>query len=323
MATCGGMYFQEMYFQEYGGGDPVIALHPLALESTAFAGVGRSLAKRGLRTLAVDLPGFGRTPAPDRPLTPAVLAAPVIDLARRLHDAGERAPLLLGMSLGGRVALEAAFTEPELFRGVTLVAPYLPWRGHRWLLGAARMMNPDVAERVPLERIWPILKRISGVIESRRGLEQDWLARASVRVVYYWSCSATRRAFLSAARELALDPARGPDGTWTRLRHLELPTAFLWCGKDALIPAGHAAHVADVMPAAQQLELACSGHFVHGAHYRCFDQAVARAVGVVDAQAARPGRRRSSAPPARIDCACLADEAGRRQRAAGSRAVLP
>ncbi len=308
-----------MHFQEYGAGDPLIALHPLALESTAFAGVGRGLARRGLRTLAVDLPGFGRTPAPDQPLTPAVLAAPVIELARELAEAGERAPLLLGMSLGGRVALEAAFTAPELFRGVALVAPYLPWRGRRWLLNGARLLDPALAERIPLERVWPILKAISGVIESRPGLEDDWLARASVRVVYYWSCSATRHAFVSAARELALDPARGPRGTWTRLRQLELPTAFLWCGKDALIPASHAEHVGDVMPAAHQLQVACSGHFVHGRHFRCFNRAVSRAVAIVDDPASRA--RAAANAGSSIECDCLADTSAGPESAGSREAV--
>ena len=87
-----------LHYQEWGSGDPVIALHPLALESSAFAGVAGALSARGLRTLALDLPGFGRSPAPDAPLTPAVMAEPVIELARTL----ERPPLLLGMSLGGR-----------------------------------------------------------------------------------------------------------------------------------------------------------------------------------------------------------------------------
>jgi len=47
-----------MWFQEWGDADPLIALYPLALESTAFAGVAQLLAQRGLRTIAVDLPGF-------------------------------------------------------------------------------------------------------------------------------------------------------------------------------------------------------------------------------------------------------------------------
>src|SRR5262249_34150201 len=50
-------------------GPPVIAMHPLGLDSSAFEGFGEVLARRGLRTVAVDLPGFGRSPLPDRPLT--------------------------------------------------------------------------------------------------------------------------------------------------------------------------------------------------------------------------------------------------------------
>ena len=71
-----------MYKREWGEGEPVIALHPLGLESSGFAGFGKALARRGMRTIAVDLPGFGRTPAPDAPLSPAVLAAPVIAIDR-------------------------------------------------------------------------------------------------------------------------------------------------------------------------------------------------------------------------------------------------
>ena len=72
----------SLHYQEWGQGDPLIALHPLALESTAFAGLGAALARRGMRPLAADLPGFGKTPAPEGPLTPARLADAVLELVR-------------------------------------------------------------------------------------------------------------------------------------------------------------------------------------------------------------------------------------------------
>jgi pimeloyl-ACP methyl ester carboxylesterase len=263
-----------MHYEEWGDGDPVIALHPLALESSAFEGVARTLAGRGLRTLAADLPGFGRTPAPDGPLTPARLAEPVLELARSL----ERPPLLIGMSMGGRVALEAALAEPRAVRGVVLVAPYLPWRRWRTAVGLARWLEPSWAERLPLEKAWPLLRRVTDALESIPQLEHDWLARASVRVIYYSSCPATRVAFLSAAREMALDPAFGPQGLWTRLPHLKVPATFLWAGRDALIPRRHMRDVAATLPSADQLEAPCSGHFVSGAHFRCMRHAIALAV---------------------------------------------
>ena len=57
----------------------------------------RGVVDLGLRMLAVDLPGFGQTPAPaNTSLSPSVLAKPVVDLARRFKTP----PLVMGMSLG-------------------------------------------------------------------------------------------------------------------------------------------------------------------------------------------------------------------------------
>lgn len=275
-------------------------LHPLALESTAFAGVAELLARRRVRTLAADLPGFGKSPAPDAPLTAAHMAAPVIELARSL----ESPPVLLGMSLGGRVALEAALLEPAAFRGVVLVAPFLPWRRSRRLVALAHCVSPRLAGHVPLERLWPLLRRISA-LEGRPELEHDWIARASVRVAYYLSCPATRVHFVSAAREMALDPAFGPDGTWTRLATLALPAAFVWAERDALIPATHADEVAKLLPGARHAKVACSGHFLNGRHHRCFESAMASAVlYAFDAPEAPASRRRARFVAAPCLAAC-------------------
>ena len=282
-----------MWCQEWGEGEPLIALHPLALESTAFGGVARLLAQRGVRTIAADLPGFGRTPGPDAPLTPARMAEPVIELARSLATP----PVVLGMSMGGRVALEAVLTEPSAFRGVVLVAPFLPWRRRAWMLSLAQWLSPQAFERVPLEWFWPLLQRISTTLEARPELEHDWLARASVRVAYYLSCPATRAHFISASREMALDPAFGSDGTWTRLELLALPAAFVWGERDALIPGRHAEAVADVLPRAHHVKVACSGHFMNGRHHLCFETAMAAAVlHMIDTPERRSSARRRRMP---------------------------
>jgi pimeloyl-ACP methyl ester carboxylesterase len=290
-----------LFAQQWGTGRPVIMLHPLALESTAFGGVARLLAARDVHTIAVDLPGFGRTPGPDAPLTPACMAEPVIELARSLATP----PVVLGMSMGGRVALEAALCAPAAFRGIVLVAPFLPWRTNTWMLSLAHCISPKAAERIPLEWFWPLLQRISTSLEARPEFEQDWLARASVRVAYYLSCPATRAHFVSAAREMALDPALGPDGTWTRLARLAIPSAFVWGELDALIPEPHAAAVAATLPHAHHMKVACSGHFMNGRHHLCFETAMASAV-LHTLEASAP-RAAASARRARFVAApCLA-----------------
>jgi pimeloyl-ACP methyl ester carboxylesterase len=279
----------ELHYDEWGDGPPVLALHGLGLESSSFTGLAQAVAARGLRMLAADLPGFGRTPASGAPLTPAVLAEPVIELAGRLAEK----PLVMGMSLGARVALEAALREPDLFRGVVMLALPLPRREHRWALNAARLLSPEIAERLPVERAWPWLKKQAGRLENELsgGAEHDWFLRASKRTIYYMSCPATRWAFVSAARELALDPAFGPDGVWTRLERLRIPSAFVWGDQDRIVDLKHLPRIERMLPDAFQIHVRCAGHFDNGPHFRCMEQGAIDAIERVESAAKPRGRR--------------------------------
>lgn len=262
----------ELHRREWGAGDPVVAMAPLGLESSAFAGLGRILARHGWRTIGVDLPGFGQTPAPQTPLTPAALAKPVIELARTL----ERPPVVLGVSLGGRVALEAAVTAPDAFRSVIAIAPYLPWRRFRTLADAAAIIDPDIAGWIPLERVWPLLRWLARRLETTPYIRDDELAQAGARLVYFLSCPATRWSMFSAGRELALDPGHGPASLWARLSSLQLPTAFVWGERDRLISLRFAGVVPRHCPQARQLLLPCLGHWLNGGHHRCLAEAMGR-----------------------------------------------
>ena len=116
----------------------MIALHPLGLESSGFAAFGRVLARRGLRTIAVDLPGFGRSPAPAQALTPGG--------ARRAGDragappagAAGRARPLARRPRGAR----SGAARPDAVRGVIAIAPALPWLRFRALLAPVRLLDP-------------------------------------------------------------------------------------------------------------------------------------------------------------------------------------
>lgn len=297
----------EIRYQEWGEGPPVVALHGLGLESSSFTGLSQAVTDLGFRMLAADLPGFGRTPLPDAPLTPAVMAEPVLDLAARL----ETKPLLMGMSLGARVALEAALQAPELFRGVVMLSTPLPRTDRRWMLSFARLLSPEIAMRLPVERMWPILKGLADRFENglAGGAEHDWFNRASKRTIYYISCPATRWALVSAARELALDRAFGRRGVWTRLERLKIPAAFVWGDRDWLIRMKDVPLVAERVPHAFQIHVPCAGHFDNGPHFRCLEQGTIQALRLVEAAARRSTRstRRSRAPRA---SECLVETEG-------------
>jgi pimeloyl-ACP methyl ester carboxylesterase len=279
-----------LHVQTWGEGRALIALHGLGLESSCFAGLGQSLARRGICTLSADLPGFGRTPAPEGPYTMRSLVDPVIELATELGDP----PLLLGMSLGGRVALEAALCAPNAFRGVVLVAPVLPRHQPRWAVGAARLLSPRLAERIPVEAAWPLLKRLAEQRESHPEIEEDWLTRIAKRTIYYISCPATRAAFVSAVRVMAEDPASGPESVWTRLPSLAPPAAFVWGARDRMIPPKLEQDVAELLPGALQVRVPCAGHYRNGPHFRCHIEAMAEAAFRIDARSSGSKRRRGA-----------------------------
>lgn len=302
MIGRGGSRGRELHAREWGSGGTVIALHPLALESSAFEGLGRVLEERGLRTLAVDLPGFGKTPAPGGPLTPAVLAEAVIELARGLDPP----PTLLGISLGGRVALEAVLEAPGAFSSALVVSPYLPWKRMRWMLDSVRHFDPRHAEKLPVERLWPLLKWFADGVERLPYIRDDPITKAGVRMLYYASCPATRVSILSAARELALDPAFGPTGLWTRLGTLRVPTVFVWGERDRLVSYRFARHVREAAPSAGHAVLRCCGHAPYGIHGVCFARAVGLALealetGQVSGPDSSVGRAQAS-----IEAPCLA-----------------
>jgi pimeloyl-ACP methyl ester carboxylesterase len=260
-----------LHRREWGYGQPVIAMHPLGLESSAFEGIGMVLARHGMCTIAVDLPGFGRTPLTTGPPTPAAMAAPVIELARSLATP----PVVLGLSMGGRVALEAVLTAPDAFRGVIAIAPYLPWLRHRFIMDRAWMIDPRIASWVPFERAWPVLRWLARTLETLPYLRDDEVAKAGARLVYYLSCPATRAGFVAAAREMALDQPYGEYGLWTRLPDIAVPTAFVWGQQDQLVSLRFSRAVARAVPHVPQLLLPCLGHWVNGPHHRCLAKIIA------------------------------------------------
>ena len=79
---------------------------------------------RSRRLLRVDLRGFGRTPIEPGPFAHAR------DVIEAIEQHGFGPTALIGVSLGGRVALEVALARPELVSVLVLVAPGLP--GHEW-----------------------------------------------------------------------------------------------------------------------------------------------------------------------------------------------
>lgn len=122
--------------------------------------------------LAVDLPGFGASPPPSEVMGARGYAAAILPVLQEF----DRAPVVVGHSFGGRVAVCLAATNPErvghlVLTGVPLVRvlpPTRPTRGYRILrwLHRAGVIGDDRMEAIRSKRGSADYRAASGVMRS-------------------------------------------------------------------------------------------------------------------------------------------------------------
>ena len=132
----------SLFGESFGEGPVrVVWLHGWARRGEDFAGAARLLAARGVASLALDLPGFGASPAPAR----AGGARYYAEIVAPALDELEEDVVLVGHSFGGTVATVLAARAPARYHALVLTgAPVLragsgraPWR-YRLVRAAAR-----------------------------------------------------------------------------------------------------------------------------------------------------------------------------------------
>lgn len=108
----------RLYAEVAGTGPPVVLLHTGISDRTMWAGQFRSF-QVGYRVVRYDARGYGKTQAPVAPY------APHEDLFAIMDAFGIQRAHLIGASMGGTTAIDAALAEPERVAGLVLVAPGL------------------------------------------------------------------------------------------------------------------------------------------------------------------------------------------------------
>jgi len=107
------------YAETAGSGPPVVLVHGLAVSSRYFAPLIRELA-RTRTVFAPDLPGFGRSATPPRPLDIPELA----DALDEWIDVAGIAPApLVANSLGCQIAVDLAVRRPGRVSRLVLLGP--------------------------------------------------------------------------------------------------------------------------------------------------------------------------------------------------------
>jgi pimeloyl-ACP methyl ester carboxylesterase len=118
--TVGGL---RVYVRERGDGRPLVLLNGLGAGIETWPWLEERLA-RSARTIAIELPGAGRSGTPALPFSIGGLACLVAGVLERR---GLEQVDVLGFSLGGIVAQQLAHEQPGLIRRLTLAATACGW----------------------------------------------------------------------------------------------------------------------------------------------------------------------------------------------------
>ncbi|MGC4979793.1 MULTISPECIES: alpha/beta fold hydrolase [unclassified Streptomyces] len=236
-------------YARVGTGEPLLLLHGIGHHRQAWDPVIPILAAER-DVIAVDLPGFGASPALPEGMTHDL--STVVPLLGALCEALEiERPHVAGNSLGGLLALELG--REKLVRSVTALSPAGFWSPveRRYAFGLLIAMR-QAARRMPV----PVIERLSRSAAGRAVLTSSIYARPGRR-----SPDAV------VAETLALAHAEGFDETLRAGTNVQftddiptLPVTVAWGTRDRLLIRRQGVRAKQIIPRARLVRLPGCGH---------------------------------------------------------------
>jgi pimeloyl-ACP methyl ester carboxylesterase len=213
-------------YEVSGSGDPVVLIHGYPLDRSAMADVGEILA-RSHTVLNPDLRGFGASRTPiDGDLS---MERHADDLALLLDEEGIAAATMIGLSMGGYVALAFAERHPGRLTALGLVGSKTESDSAEGKEGRDSQAAQILAQG--RESI------VAGFQSALLGEDAPSLVRGRLRTMIEATRYETYVAALAAMRDR-------PDRS-SVLADLDVPVAVVAGGQDPLVPPAVARAVAD------------------------------------------------------------------------------
>ena len=127
-----------MYYEQHGAGEPLLLVNGLGSDITLLTSIITWFA-RSYRVVAFDNRGAGRTDKPDAPYTIGLMAK---DTAALMDVLSLERANVLGISMGGRIALELALSCPARLGRLVLVSTSAAGRGKVAMSWPVRLLLP-------------------------------------------------------------------------------------------------------------------------------------------------------------------------------------
>jgi pimeloyl-ACP methyl ester carboxylesterase/CRP-like cAMP-binding protein len=253
---------QDVHVEEIGPahGPIAILIHGWSSSWFTWKPILPSLSKR-YRCIAIDLPGFGKSPAPVEKPTIAGYAELVGQIIDQFSEhANNRGVLVMGHSMGGQIATTLALRYPVLVEKLVLLNPAL---SGRLSTRVNLTMKPHVmAERYrPLEWLLYVAAKTPLDYTDHLLKPTNFAERAQISAQDYAKIreDARRR---GQGRMRAICFTAMQDGDLRgRLGNVEPPTLVLWGAEDNIVPLRDAGAVDAEWPKADLRIIPNAGHW--------------------------------------------------------------
>jgi pimeloyl-ACP methyl ester carboxylesterase len=217
---------------------PIIVLHGWGLSAVTFAPLIMELRTHGFAVWAPDLPGFGNTKIPQKPLH---LSDYVEFLSDYIETERIENPVIIAQSFGGRVALKYQAAHPDSIRALVLTGTpgYTPVPKKKLFL------------LVTIAKIGKLFFLIP-FVNLLRDRVRNWYYYVVGARDYYRAEGVMRETFKRIVGEELV----------TSMKKVTIPTLLVWGADDIVVPVAIAKKMEKTIAGAELIVLPDSGHGV-------------------------------------------------------------
>ncbi len=251
---------QELYAVEDGHPDRQVALliHGWSSSWYAMSPLLKPLSQR-FRAIAVDLPGYGKSPPLSERATIPAYADLLADFAEEVSDGPV---VLVGHSMGGMTSLTMALRYPVLVERMVLIGPTISGRLSQFINLAVSPVT--LMERFGLgRRIVSQFEQLMVGITDRMMLPASFAERSGITEQDYMHLRSDARHPEQGRVRAECYFAMRDNDLRGRLNAVEAPSLVLWGAEDNTVPLRDAGVVADEWPEADLRIIPKAGHWPH------------------------------------------------------------
>lgn len=248
----------EIYYKDWGAGQPVILLHGWPLSSDSWDDGAVALVQAGYRTIAYDRRGFGRSAQPWSGYDYDTLAD---DLAAVIEQCGAKDAVLVGFSMGGgEVARYMSRHSGKSVAKAALIASVVPF-----MLKTAD--NPHGTERAVFDGMADAIKTdrakfFAGFFKDFFGVSQQ--PNTVSDQVLAWACNVSMQASLHAT--LACAKSFATTDFRSDLAAFKCPVLIIHGTNDKTVPIDASARAAAGIAQSTLIEYQGAPHGLFATH---------------------------------------------------------